>query len=92
MLRRDQKYVGEIEEDPPANFRTRSAARFRLSELDEITAKLKNIHGWNYGHGPRTAQQTAAYGRSMMKTFRGFEPVMADIAQASSRLYKQLMP
>src|SRR6185312_4886671 len=36
-----------------------------------------------------TAQQTAAYDASMMKTFRGFEPVMIEIGQGVERLYNE---
>ena len=58
------------------------------AELDEITAKLEKYQK-EFAAWAETAQQTADYDDSMMKTFRGFEPVMVEIAKGVERLYKQ---
>ena len=56
--------------------------------MAEITAKLatyqKEFAAW-----AETARQTAAYDDGMMKTFRGFEPLMIEIAQGVERRYKE---
>ena len=88
MLRRDQKYVAEIKKSAAEFSKALSAVAIAPPVMAEITAKLatyqKEFAAW-----AETAQQTAAYDASMMKTFRGFEPVMVEIAQGVERLYKE---
>jgi methyl-accepting chemotaxis protein len=88
MLRRDQKYVAEIKKSAAEFSKALSAVAIAPPVMAEITAKLatyqKEFAAW-----AETAQQTAAYDASMMKTFRGFEPVMVEIAQAVERLYNE---
>jgi len=88
MLRRDQKYVAEIKKSAAEFSKALSAVAIASPVMAEITAKLatyqKEFAAW-----AETAQQTAAYGASMMKTFRGFEPVMVEIAQGVERLYRE---
>src|SRR5438105_4278105 len=68
--------------------KSHSAAAIASPVVPEITAKLatyqKEFAAW-----AETAQQTAAYDASMMKTFRGFEPLMVEIAQGVERLYRE---
>ncbi len=88
MLRRDQKYVAEIKKSAAEFSKALSAVAIAPPVMAEIAAKLatyqKEFAAW-----AETAQQTAAYDASMMKTFRGFEPVMVEIAQGVERLYKE---
>jgi methyl-accepting chemotaxis protein len=88
MLRRDQKYVAEIKKSAAEFSKALSAAATAPPVVAEITDKLatyqKEFAAW-----AETAQQTAAYDASMMKTFRGFEPLMVEIAQGVERLYKE---
>ena len=88
MLRRDQKYVAEIKKSAAEFSKALSAVAIAPPVMAEITAKLatyqKEFAAW-----AETAQQTAAYDASMMKTFRGFEPVMVEIAQGVERLYNE---
>src|SRR4051794_4040420 len=88
MLRRDQKYVGELKKTAGEFSNTVSYVSIPTSELDEINAKLKKYTD-GFAAWAATSQQTAAYDDSMMKTFRGFEPVMVDIAKGVEQLYKQ---
>jgi methyl-accepting chemotaxis protein len=88
MLRRDQKYVAEIKKSAAEFSKVLSAAAIASPVAAEITDKLatyqKEFAAW-----AETAQQTAAYDASMMKTFRAFEPLMVEIAQGVERLYKE---
>src|SRR6266850_1446421 len=88
MLRRDQKYAGEIKKSAAEFSKALSAVAIAPPVMAEITAKLatyqKEFAAW-----AETAQQTAAYDASMMKTFRGFEPLMVEVAQGVERLYRE---
>src|SRR4029079_1787011 len=88
MLPRDQKYVAEIKKSGAEFSKALSAVAIAPPVMADITAKLatyqKEFAAW-----AETAQQTAAYDASMMKTFRGFEPVMVEIAQGVERLYRE---
>jgi methyl-accepting chemotaxis protein len=88
MLRRDQKYVAEIKKSGAEFSKALSAVAIAPPVVADITSKLatyqKEFAAW-----AETAQQTAAYDANMMKTFRGFEPVMLEIGQTVERLYKE---
>ena len=88
MLRRDQKYVAEIKKSAAEFSKALSALAIAPPVMAEITAKLatyqKEFAAW-----AETAQKTAAYDDSMMKTFRGFEPLMVEIAQGVERLHRE---
>jgi methyl-accepting chemotaxis protein len=88
MLRRDPKYVAEIKKSAAEFSKALSAVAIAPPVMAEITAKLatyqKEFAAW-----AETAQQTAAYDDGMMKTFRGFEPLMVEIAQGVERRYKE---
>jgi methyl-accepting chemotaxis protein len=88
MLRRDQKYVAEIKKSAAEFSKALSAMAVAPPVMAEITAKLatyqKEFAAW-----ADTAQQTAAYDVGMMKTFRGFEPLMVEIAQGVERLHQE---
>jgi methyl-accepting chemotaxis protein len=88
MLRRDQKYVAEIKKSAAEFSKALSAVAIAPPVMAEITAKLA-IYQKEFAAWAETAQQTAAYDASMMKTFRGFEPVMVEIAQGVERLYNE---
>jgi len=88
MLRRDPKYVAEIKKSAAEFSKALAAVAIAPPVMAEITAKLatyqKEFAAW-----AETAQQTAAYDDGMMKTFRGFEPLMVEIAQGVERRYKE---
>ena len=88
MLRRDPKYVAEIKKSAAEFSKALSAVAIAPPVMAEITAKLatyqKEFAAW-----AETAQQTAAADAGMMKTFRGFEPLMVEIVQGVERLYNE---
>jgi methyl-accepting chemotaxis protein len=88
MLRRDPKYVAEIKKSAGEFSKALSAVSVAPPVMTEITAKLatyqKEFAAW-----AETAQQTAAHDDSMVKTFRGFEPMMIEIAQVVERLHRE---
>ena len=88
MLRRDPKYAAEIKKSAAEFAKALAAVAIAPPVMAEITAKLatyqKEFAAW-----AETAQQTAAYDDGMMKTFRGFEPLMVEIAQGVERRYKE---
>jgi methyl-accepting chemotaxis protein len=88
MLRRDQKYVGELKKAAAEFSKMLAATEVPSAMAAEITLKLekyqKEFVAWT-----DSAQQTAGYDASMMKTFRGLEPLIADVGRGVERLYKQ---
>src|SRR5882672_7826175 len=88
MLRRDQKYAGELKKSEAEFSKALAAAEIPSAMAAEITLKLekyqKEFVAWT-----DSAQQTAGYDASMMKTFRGLEPLIADVGRGVERLYKQ---
>jgi methyl-accepting chemotaxis protein len=88
MLRRDQKYAGELKKSAAEFSKALAAAEIPSAMAAEITLKLekyqKEFVAWT-----DSAQQTAGYDASMMKTFRGLEPLIAEIGRGVERLYKQ---
>ena len=88
MLRRDQKYVAEIKKSGAEFTKALSAVAIAPPVMAEITAKLasyqKEFVAW-----AETARQVAEYDANMMKTFRGFEPLMVEIAEGVERRYKE---
>ena len=88
MLRRDPKYVAEIKKSAAEFSKALSAVAIAPTVMAEITAKLATYQK-EFAVWAETAQQTAAYDASMMKTFRGFEPLMVEIAQGVERLHQE---
>jgi methyl-accepting chemotaxis protein len=88
MLRRDQKYVGELEKAAAEFSNALAAASISPAITAEITLKLeryqKEFLAWT-----EIAQQTAGYDATMMKTFRGLEPLIVEVGQGVERLYKE---
>ena len=80
MLRRDQKYVAEIKKSGAEFTKALSAVAIAPPVMAEITAKLANYQK-EFAAWAETATQVAEYDANMMKTFRGFEPLMVEIAR-----------
>jgi methyl-accepting chemotaxis protein len=87
MLRRDPKYIGELKKTIGDFSGELAMASVPAATAEEITTKLdkylRDFLAW-----ADTAQQIAAFDTSMMKTFRGFEPVMVEIGQGVEKLYR----
>jgi methyl-accepting chemotaxis protein len=88
MLRRDQKYLGELKKAAAEFSKALAATEIPSDIAAEINLKLekyqKEFVAWT-----DNAQQTAGYDASMMKTFRGIEPLIAEVGSGVERLYKQ---
>ena len=87
MLRRDQKYVAEIKKSGAEFTKALSAVAIAPPVMAEITSKLANYQK-EFAAWAETATQVAEYDANMMKTFRGFEPLMVEIAKSVEGLYK----
>jgi len=88
MLRRDQKYVGELKKAAGEFGKALTAAAVPPSVTAEIVAKLEKYQT-EFSAWAETAQQTASYDASMVKTFRGLEPLMAEVGEAVERMHKE---
>ena len=88
MLRRDQKYVAEIKKSGAEFTKALSAVAIAPPVMAEITAKLASYQK-EFAAWAETARQVAEYDANMMKTFRGFEPLMVEIAEGVERRYKE---
>lgn len=87
MLRRDQKYVGELKKTAVEFAKALTSASIPPNVAGEINSKLekyqKEFVAWS-----DTAQQTASLDAGMMKTFRGLEPLMVEVREGVERLYR----
>src|SRR5450432_274284 len=88
MLRRDQKYIGELKKAAAEFSKALAAAETSPALTAEIARKLEKYQteflAWT-----DIAQQTAGYDAGMMKTFRGLEPLIVEVGQGVERLYKE---
>ena len=88
MLRRDQKYIGELKKAVSEFALAMEATLVPSSVAAEITVKLekyqKEFLAW-----ADMAQQLASLDASMMKAFRSLEPQMVEVGQAVERLYRE---
>ena len=87
MMRRDSKYLAEIKKSSDEFAKTLSTTAVSPPVKAEITGKLANYQR-EFAAWAETAQQIAGYDTGMMKIFRGFEPLMVEIAENVERLYK----
>ena len=88
MLRRDPKYVAEMKKSAGEFSKVRYAAKSIRRSRPRSPRSWRTIRR-NLPPGPRPPSRSRAYDTSMMKTFRGFEPLMVEIAQGVERLYKE---
>ncbi|HEY4959391.1 MAG TPA: hypothetical protein VII29_00915, partial [Terriglobales bacterium] len=86
MLRRDPKYVGELQKAATEFSKALATAEIPPAVTAEIALKLekyqKEFLAW-----ADTAQQVAGHDAAMMKTFRGLEPLIVDVRQGVEQLY-----
>jgi len=88
MLRRDQKYAGELKKAAAEFSKSMAAAEIASAVTAEITLKLEKYQN-EFSAWVDTAQQVAGYDATMMKTFRGLEPLIVEVGQGVERLYKE---
>jgi methyl-accepting chemotaxis protein len=88
MLRRDQKYVGELKKAAAEFSKMLAAAAIPPAQAAEITPKLEKYQN-EFLAWAETAQEVAGYDASMMKTFRAIEPLNVEVGQGVRRLYEE---
>src|SRR5450631_561770 len=88
MLRRDQKYAGELKKAAAEFSKALAAAEIASAVTAAITLKLEKYQD-EFSAWVDTAQQVAGYDATMMKTFRGLEPLIVEVGQGVERLYKE---
>jgi methyl-accepting chemotaxis protein len=88
MLRRDQKYAGELKKAAAEFSKALAAAEIASALTAAITLKLEKYQD-EFSAWVDTAQQVAGYDATMMKTFRGLEPLIVEVGQGVERLYKE---
>ena len=88
MLRRDQKYAGELKKAAAEFMKALAAAGIAPDVTAEITEKLDKYQS-GFMAWVETAQKTADYDASMTNTFNKIEPVIAQIGQGVDQLYTE---
>jgi len=88
MLRRDQKYVGELKKSAAEFSRSLAAAEIPAAVTAEIILKLEKYQN-EFSAWADTAQQITGYDAAMTKTFQGLEPLIVEVGQGVERLYKE---
>jgi len=88
MLRRDQKYAGELKKAAAEFVKVLTTADVSPDVTAEITQKLEKYQS-GFTAWVEAAQKTAEYDASMMKTFHRIEPVVTEIGQGIDRLYTE---
>jgi methyl-accepting chemotaxis protein len=88
MLRRDPKYVGELQKAATEFSKALAAAEMPATMAAEITLKLEKYQK-EFLIWTDTAQQISAYDTAMMKTFRGLEPLIVEVRQGVEQLYNE---
>ncbi len=87
MLRRDEKYVGELNKTAAEFSKSLAAADIQPALKADIGKKLEkyqtDFSAWATG-----ALEVASYGAAMSKTFHDIEPVIADLEKNVERLYE----
>ena len=86
MLRRDQKYAGELKKAAAEFVKALAAADMAPDVNAEITKKLEKYQS-EFMAWVEAAQKTADYDASMMKTFHKIEPVITEIGKGVDQLY-----
>jgi methyl-accepting chemotaxis protein len=88
MLRRDQKYVGELKKSAAEFSKLLASADMPPALKADIAQKLEKYQAdflaWADG-----AQEATRHGAAMSKEFHEIEPVIADIQQSIERRYRQ---
>jgi len=88
MLRRDEKYVAEFKKALGDFEKALASSSINESSRAQITTDL-GIYRKDFLEWAEAAMQVAALETSMMKTFRGFEPLMLEIGRNVDELYKE---
>jgi methyl-accepting chemotaxis protein len=88
MLRRDQKYVGELKKSAADFSKLLANADMPPALKADIAQKLEKYQS-DFSAWADAALEVARHGAAISKEFREIEPVIADIQQGVERRYKQ---
>ena len=88
MLRRDQKYAGELKKAAAEFVKALAGAGVAPDVNAEITKKLEKYQS-EFTAWVEAAQKTADYDASMMKTFHTIEPIVTEIGKGVDQLYTE---
>jgi methyl-accepting chemotaxis protein len=86
MLRRDQKYVGELKKSVADFSKMLASADMPPAVKTDIAQKLEKYQA-DFSAWAEGAQEVARQGAAMSKTFHGIEPVIVEIQQRVERIY-----
>ena len=86
MLRRDQKYVGELKKVVAEFSKSLAGADILPAVKTEIATKLDKYQA-DFSAWAAGAQEVASRGAAMSKAFHEIEPVIAEVEQSVERLY-----
>jgi methyl-accepting chemotaxis protein len=86
MLRRDEKYVGELKKTAADFAKSLGATSIEPAVKADILKKLEKYQA-DFSAWAAGALEVAGYGSAMSKTFHDIEPVIAEIEQSVERLY-----
>ena len=86
MLRRDEKYVGELKKTATAFEKSLAGSGIEPALRADISAKLQKYQA-DFSAWAAGAMEVASYGAAMSKAFREIEPVMADVEKDVERMY-----
>ena len=86
MLRRDEKYVGELKKTAADFAKSLGATDIEPAVKADILKKLEKYQA-DFSAWAAGALEVAGYGSAMSKAFHDIEPVIADIEQNVERLY-----
>jgi methyl-accepting chemotaxis protein len=88
MLRRDQKYVGELNKSAADFSKSVASADLPPAMKADIAQKVEKYQA-DFSAWAAGAQEVTRHGVAMSKEFHEIEPVIADIQQSVERRYKQ---
>jgi methyl-accepting chemotaxis protein len=88
MLRRDQKYVGELKKAAAEFSKLLGSADMPTALKADIVQKLEKYQA-DFSAWAEGAQEVARHGAAMSKGFHEVEPILVEIQQAVERRYRQ---
>ena len=86
MLRRDEKYVGELQKTAAEFSKLLAGADIQPAVKADIAKKLEKYQA-DFSAWAAGALEVARYGAAMSKTFHEIEPVIVEVEQSVERLY-----
>jgi len=86
MLRRDEKYVGELKKTAADFSRLMAGADIQPPVKADIAKKLEKYQA-DFSAWAAGAMEVASYGAAMSKTFHEIEPVIVDVEKSVQQLY-----